>query len=261
MDSVSRQPNSRIMASLQSVLGDEKMLFQVAELFPIPIEVYRPDGALIFCNRALAEFWNLSDETELVGKFNLLQDPITNDELGLRDYVQRIFTGELVLVPDSRVPLDRFATLYKPRHPDFDVESMYCDILSFPIRDAEGAMTHIVSIFITTRMYLGKSDVAVAKEYIENHWLEEFDMDSIAQAVSLSRYHFARLFKKHTGMTPYSYYQDIKLRRLKEALCNTNLSITEAFATCGMAYSGNFARVFREKVGMTPSQYRKSMQH
>ena len=105
------------------------------------------------------------------------------------------------------------------------------------------------------------SDVAVAKEYIENHWLEEFDMDSIAQAVSLSRYHFARLFKKHTGMTPYSYYQDIKLRRLKEALCNTNLSITEAFATCGMAYSGNFARVFREKVGMTPSQYRKSMQH
>lgn len=74
----------------------------------------------------------------------------------------------------------------------------------------------------------------------------------------MSRYHFARMFKRHTDMTHYSYYLDIKIRKLKEALHNANLSITEAFASCGTAYSGNFAKIFKDKVGMTPSQYRKS---
>jgi len=84
-------------------------------------------------------------------------------------------------------------------------------------------------------------------------------MDKIAEAVNLSRYHFARLFKKHTGRTPYSYYLDVKIKNLQEALRNPDLSITEAFSRCGMAYSGNFARIFKDKVGMTPSQYRKSI--
>lgn len=37
-------------------------------------------------------------------------------------------------------------------------------------------------------------------------FLDEFDMGGVAGAVGLSRYHFARLFKKHVGTTPYGYY-------------------------------------------------------
>lgn len=258
MDRLSRQPNNQILASFQSVFGDEEMLFQVAELFPVPIQIFAPDGTTVFTSRAVLEMWNIADREQLVGKFNLLTDPLTNDQLGLREYVQRVFAGETILVPDVRVPLEYFASTYKARNPDFNVESMYTDILNFPILDADKNITHIVSVFITTRMYLGKSDISLAKEYIENHVMEEFDMEKIAQSVNLSRYHFARLFKKHTGVTPYSYYQDIKIRKLRQALRNTELSIAEAFAACGVEYSGNFARIFKEKVGMTPSQYRKS---
>ncbi len=84
-------------------------------------------------------------------------------------------------------------------------------------------------------------------------------MERIAQTVNMSKYHLARLFKKHTGVTPYSYYQDIKIRKLKEALRDANLTVTQAFAACGAEYNGSFAKAFREAVGMTPTQYRKSL--
>jgi transcriptional regulator GlxA family with amidase domain len=61
------------------------------------------------------------------------------------------------------------------------------------------------------------------------------------------------------GITPYKYYQEIKVMKLKEALRDRNLSVAQVFASCGFRYSGNFARFFKMQVGMTPSKYRKSI--
>lgn len=97
------------------------------------------------------------------------------------------------------------------------------------------------------------------KEYIEAHWKEEFDIDRLADAIHISRYHYTRLFKQHTGITPYNYYQEIKVQKLKERLCDGNLSVAQAFAECGADFSGSFAKIFKEKVGMTPSQYQAMM--
>jgi len=252
--------NGDILASFQAVFGNEAALFQVAELFPVPIQIFTPDGMTVFVNRALLEMWNISDASQIVGRYNLIQDPVVNEELGLREYVQRVFRGEVVRVRDARLPLKAFSEWYRPRRSDYAVKSMYLDILNFPICDESRRMTHVVSVFIPTRVYTGKSDVAKAKEYIETHWLEAFDMDKVAQTVHLSRYHLARLFKKQTGMTPYGYYQDVKIQKLKEALRDSSVSVAQAFASCGVAYSGNYARLFREKTGMTPTQYRKSFE-
>lgn len=259
MDKLIYQEDNRILASFQSVFTNEEMLFQVAELFPIPIQIFTVDGNTVFANRAVLEMWNISEPSQIVGKYNLRQDHVVNERLGLSAYVRRIFKGEIVLVPDVKVPLGDFSNWYEARNPDYDVESMYTDIINFPIFNENKKITHIVSVFITSRMFLGKSDITRAKEYIESHWLDEFNMDKIADTVKMSRYHFARVFKKHTGMTPYSYYQDIKIRKLKDTLRDTNLSVTQAFASCGVEYSGSFARVFKDKVGMTPTQYRKTL--
>lgn len=242
-----------------SFSGDMELLYQALELFPLPIKVFTPDGNVAFANQAVLEMWNISEPAQIVGRYNLIKDPVVNEQLGLSEYVSRTIKGEIVLVPDVRVPLEDFAVWYEARSSNYDIESIYTDILNFPIRDESGQLTHFVSVFLMTRIYQGKSDIAKAREYIENHWREEFDLDRIAVTVHLSRSHLARLFKKHTGMTPYSYYQEIRVNRLKEALRDKNLSISEAFASCGIEYHGNFARFFKEKVGMTPSQYRKTI--
>lgn len=248
-----------IVNSFQSVFGNADLLFQMVDLFPIPIEIFAPNGMTVFANRAALEMWNISEQDQIVGKYNLLKDPVVNDQLGLREYVRRAFEGETLSVSDVKVALEDMSNRYDARKPDYDIETIYTDILSFPIWDSSKSITYIVNVFITTRLYQGQLDIIKAREYIETRWQEAFDLNKIAGAVNLSRYHFARLFKKHTGTTPYSYYQDIKIKKLKEALCDINQTVTEAFASCGIEYSGNYAKIFKDKVGMTPSQYRKTV--
>ncbi len=236
-----------------------ELLYQVLEYFPLPIKVFTPDGYVAFANRVILEMWNISEPSQIVGRYNLLRDSVTNDRLGLRDYVQRTFRGEIVLVPEVKVPLEAFAVWYKARDLGYDIESMYTDILNFPVQNSDGQITHIVSVFLTTRVYQGQTDIARAREYLENHWKEEFDADAIARAVNLSPSHLARLFKKYTGITLYSYYQDIKIKQLKTALKDQTLSVAEAFLSCGFDYMDNWTMLFKKKVGMTPTQYRKSV--
>lgn len=241
-----------------SIVGEkEELLFQMAQLFPIPIQIFKPDGDIIFINDAVLKMWNISDTNQILGKYNLIEDPFVNEKSGLSEYIRRTFRGEIVLVPDVKIPLEDFWVWYKTRSTDYDIESMYTDILNFPIYNEYRAITQIMCVFLTTRIYRGKSDMARAKEYMENHLLEEFDLNKISQAAHLSRYHFVRRFKKHTGMTPHRYYQELKINKLKEALRDRNLTVSEAFFSCGISYHGNFAKLFKKKVGMTPSQYRK----
>lgn len=247
-----------IAESFQSAFGHEELLFQIVDLFPMPIEIFAPDGTTMFANRAALEMWNIFGPEQIVGKYNLINDPVVNDELGLREYVRRAFEGEILSVSDVKVALEDMSERYEARSKNFDIDALYTDIHSFPIWDKNRKIAYIVNVFIATRMYQGRSDIAKAKQYIETHWAEEFDIEKIARSVNLSRYHFARLFKKHTSITPYCYYQEIKIKKLRETLRNTNLSITEAFAACGVDYKGNYLRLFKERTGMTPSQYRKT---
>ena len=246
------------MASPSLFHETENKLFQIAGLFPIPIQIFKPNGDIVFINEAVLKMWNVRDAT-IIGKYNLLKDVFVNEQFGVRDYVERAFRGEIVLIPDIRIPLESFWECQKTRSAVYDIEAIYNDILNFPVWDVDGQMVYMVSIFFISRIYQGRADVAKAREYIENHWRETFDIHRLAEAVGLSSSHLSRLFKKHVGITPYSYYQEFKVNRLKAALRDQNLSIAEAFVSCGFENHGNYARFFKKKVGMTPSQYRKSV--
>ena len=143
--------------------------------------------------------------------------------------------------------------------PDWDVEAVYQDITLFPILDEEKRVIYVVAFIVNRRVYRGKDRIEKAKEYIESHWLESFNLSETAKVACLSKAQFTKLFKKHTGLTPHEYYINYKMEKLKEKLMDLNLSIAEAFAACNMNYNGHFARVFKEKTGLTPSDYRKIM--
>lgn len=203
---------------------EEILLFQVMELLPIPIQIFKSNGDIIFVNEAVLKMWNVLDTRQIIGKYNLLTDPLVNEQFGLKDDILRTFRGEVVLISDIRVPLESFWKWYKKRSDFYDIESIYTDILNFPVFSEDGKIMHIISVFLTSRIYQGNSDVIKAKEYLENHWLEKFDVEKTAEVVHLSPSQLTRIFKKHTGMTPFSYYQELKVNKLKEALRDKNLS-------------------------------------
>ncbi len=237
------QQENTIIASFQSVFGNEELLFQVAELFPIPIQIFDPDGTTVFASRAVLEMWNISDPSQIVGVYNLKKDPVVNERLGLKDYVRRAFEGEIVLVHDVRVPLEDFSVWYQPRNSDYSIRSMYTDILNFPILDVDGKIMTRGQRVHHYQDIPGKSMIALSQRVHENHWQEPFDMDKVAGSVSLSRYHFAGFSKANRGDALLQLLSGRQNQETQRSARDTNLTISEVFAACGMEYNGSLAGV------------------
>lgn len=252
---VNKKGQNSIAQSFSSLYGNEELSQRIVEYFPFPVQVFTPDGTAILTNEAFLEVFKIPDKDMVNGKYNILQEPDL-EKWGIKEYLLRAFQGETVQINDIKVPVQDLVNKICDRELSF--ESIFQNISVFPIF-LNNQLSYVVAVFITSRLYRDREEIMKSKEYIESHWLEEFDIDKVAGAVNLSKYHFARLFKEHTGMTPHGYYQDIKLKRLQEKLCDLNLSISQAFAECGVDYNGNIARIFKEKTGMTPSQYQTSV--
>ncbi|NLC69097.1 MAG: helix-turn-helix transcriptional regulator [Clostridiaceae bacterium] len=243
--------------SFQMLFDKEELLAKVIECFPYPIQIYALDGTSVMVNKAMLAEYKVISPDMVVGKYNIFVDPYIIAS-GQMPKVKRAFKGETVVFHDIRVPLENIAERYGVK--DLDLEAVYQDITLFPILNDKNQVVYVAALLINRRVYRGNDEITRAKEYIETHWLEPFDLSATAKAVRLSRAHFAKLFKKHTGMTPHEYYINYKIKKLKEKLLDTNLSISQAFAACNMNYSGHSARLFKEKVGVSPSEYRKMLE-
>ena len=104
-----------------------------------------------------------------------------------------------------------------------------------------------------------RDNINKAIEFLNECYNQDFSLEDIARVANLSPYHFIRVFKTETGMTPHEYLMNIRIQRIKEKLADKNLSVSQAFSYCGLDYNGHFAAVFKRKEGVTPSQYRKSI--
>ncbi|AET68236.1 transcriptional regulator containing an amidase domain and an AraC-type DNA-binding HTH domain [Desulfosporosinus orientis DSM 765] len=256
MENESNNQHTRIINSFHSVFGSEKLLAQVIDFFPYSIQVYSPDGTSVLVNQALLKEYHIPSPDMIVGKYNIFKDPAIAGT-NLIHSVKRAFQGETIFLTDIKVPFEDITQRYGIN--DLDIEALYQDITIFPILNSENQISYIVALLINRRVYQGKNEIIRAKEYIESHWLDTFVAGEVAKAAGLSKTHFTRLFKKHTGMTPHDYYTNYKINKLKEKLSDFNLSVAQAFAICGLDYNGHFARVFKEKVGLSPAQYRNTV--
>ena len=80
-------------------------------------------------------------------------------------------------------------------------------------------------------------------------------LDELARAAGLSPYHFHRLFKAVTGVTPRAYAAAHRAQRVREALPRAG-SVTEALYDAGFNASSRFYAAAGPMLGMTPKAWR-----
>ncbi len=93
--------------------------------------------------------------------------------------------------------------------------------------------------------------------FIEKNHTNKITLADAAQAVSLSVYHFERLFKKSTGINFNRYLRNYRITKSEWYLANTDDTVTEAAFKVGFNSIQTFNRVFREVRGCTPTEFRK----
>jgi len=228
---------------------------KIVRQFPYPVHIAASDGMFVEANEAFFRFFQVSGKDKTYREYNILLDPDLG-KWGIKGHLQKAFQGEIVEACDIKVPVRDLVQKFSGE--GLSDEEIYQNITSFPIFDSSGELKYVVTVFFMSRLYTGQEAIRKSKAYMDSHWLETFDIDKIADSVFLSKYYFSRLFKKHTGITPYNYYHELKIRKLKEALRDKRKTVSQAFADCGLDYSGYYSKLFKERVGMTPSQFRSS---
>lgn len=239
----------------QTAFENDELPEKMVEFFPYPVQVFSVDGTAVMINKAALEMIGIRSVEGHVGKYNVFQDPLVR-KLGIMDQLRQVLTGKTVYLTDLDFSYQDMIKYFDVV--DRDVKTLHVDITCFPIMKPDHTVSCFIAVFFFKKIYRDREEIQKGREYIEDHWREKYDAQKLAAAVNLSPPYFARLFKKHVGVTPYDYYIDIKINKIKERLRDPKLTISEAFTLCGVDYHGNFARVFKKKTGLTPSQYREA---
>ena len=88
---------------------------------------------------------------------------------------------------------------------------------------------------------------------------QNLSLKDLAAASYLSTFHFARLFKKITGVTPHNYLAAVRTRKAQLLLADHSLSINSIAAQVGYLSSSHFTKAFRTATGTTPREFRKAL--
>ncbi len=102
----------------------------------------------------------------------------------------------------------------------------------------------------------GRAEQAVAQACRRIEAADEVpSLDELACASGLSRFHFHRLFKALTGVTPMAYAAECRARRVRDELGRAG-TVTEAIYAAGYNSSGRFYAEANGRLGMTPRSFR-----
>jgi AraC family transcriptional regulator len=94
-------------------------------------------------------------------------------------------------------------------------------------------------------------------DYIEASLKADIRLEELAAQACLSPFHFSRLFREATGLSPHRYVIDRRVQAARQELARNNLSLVEIALEFGFGSQANFTRVFRKATSLTPGQYRE----
>lgn len=103
-----------------------------------------------------------------------------------------------------------------------------------------------------------KTECATIKRYIDDHFKENIDLNSLAALVHLNKYYLAHSFKLNMGMSPMCYLKEKRIEESKCLLKTTSLSVLEVSGRSGFSSLSYFSQAFKKSCGKSPGEYRNS---
>ncbi|OLT19138.1 AraC family transcriptional regulator [Actinomadura sp. CNU-125] len=87
---------------------------------------------------------------------------------------------------------------------------------------------------------------------------EQLTMDDMARTALFSKFHFSRVFRQVTGISPGRFLSAVRLQEAKRLLISTSLTVAEISNRVGYTSVGTFSTRFKNSVGVAPTLYRQN---
>jgi AraC-like DNA-binding protein len=125
-------------------------------------------------------------------------------------------------------------------------------------------VAHLVEAYggVKMRPHLFKGGLAAsqerrAKEMLRSDLAGKTELAAIAAACGLSTGHFARAFRRSTGLPPHAWLNKTRVDQALMLLRQRRQSLSEIALECGFADQSHFARVFARHIGLSPGAWRR----
>lgn len=86
---------------------------------------------------------------------------------------------------------------------------------------------------------------------------EPLTLDDLAKMAMFSKFHFARMFRRVTGLPPRRFLYALRLQEAKRLLVTTRLGVAAISLQVGYQSVGTFTSRFTASVGVPPTVYRR----
>ena len=110
---------------------------------------------------------------------------------------------------------------------------------------------------VTPLQASSNSRIQAAIHYIDENISEPLPLEMLASLTGYSLSRFKTKFREEIGQTPAVYITANKVERAKEALKDSDQSITDIAYSLGWSSSNYFCAVFKKLTGTSPLKYRK----
>lgn len=95
-------------------------------------------------------------------------------------------------------------------------------------------------------------------EYIDTHLDDDLRIQDLAGIACLSRFHFARAFKRSVGKSPHQYISTKRTHLALSLLTEDTLCLARVARACGFSTQSSFNKAFARATGQCPGQYRRT---
>ena len=108
----------------------------------------------------------------------------------------------------------------------------------------------------TDVMAIDDGDVVAALKIIRDRACLGLSVADILREVPIARSSLERRFRKTVGRSPQAEIRGVQMKRARQLLCETDLTLNQIASLTGFKHSEYFSVVFKREVGQTPGQYR-----
>lgn len=120
-----------------------------------------------------------------------------------------------------------------------------CEDRACPSRPNASSNSGLLSCFVLRRL----------EAFVQGNLYRSIALAELAAVAGISRFHFCRLFKRRTGLTPMAFVERLRIERAKQLMRDTRLGLAEVALLAGFADQSHFTHRFRRRVGVTPAAF------
>lgn len=179
----------------------------------------------------------------------------------LREMHRRVeFVDELFVIDRDRItcsggiaPIDLMLTLVRQQFGNTLVAEISDQFILDRVRDGSDRQ-HIP---LAARLGQNRQVLVEIATLMEANFEEPLSAVELADIVGLSLRQVQRMFQDSLSTTPSKYYLGLRLRRARELLLQSQMSITQVAVTCGFQSTCHFSKSYRALYGRTPRSERQ----